>query len=158
LVKASTGTPAARAAGTTVAASALVSGPIRMRAPSAIAARAAACAPCGVPPVSRGAISTPLGASSNRAMVPALSIAWPSGACGPVSGSSIAARMFCATGAAPIGGATPTKPGRGGCGAQAPSPRIAAMARPASGRRVTLLHRAGSGEVDGTGRGKRRPS
>jgi hypothetical protein len=75
LVKASTGTPAARATGTTAAASALVSGPMMARAPSAIAWRAAAAAPAGEPAVSRGRNSTPLGASSNSAMVAAFSIA-----------------------------------------------------------------------------------
>ena len=52
LVKASTATLAARATGATAAVSVDISGPMMSLAPSAIAACAAAAAPCGVPPVS----------------------------------------------------------------------------------------------------------
>ncbi len=86
LVKLSTFTPAAGAIGATACASDEVNGPRMMPSPAAMAACAAAAAPCGVPPVSR--TSRPGDDPSGKTSFAAFSRAWPYGANGPVSGTS----------------------------------------------------------------------
>ena len=105
LVKLSTFTPAAWAMGATACASGEVNGPRIMPSPAAMAACAAAAAPCGVPPVSRTSSSgdDPAGKTSFAAF----SRDWPTGARGPVNGTSKATlpALLPIAGPAPSGAA-----------------------------------------------------
>ena len=92
---------ASRAIGLTASTSAASSGPMNSCAPSDIADFAALAAPSAVPAVSRGTRVSRSASVVNSASCAASSIAWPSSALAPDSGSSSA--TLTAGPAAPLG-------------------------------------------------------
>jgi hypothetical protein len=99
--------PWARAIGPTAATDWENRGPRISRAPCSTAARAAAAAPSGVPPVSMGWRAKSSSATLNSASCAALRSPWPRRASRPLSGTSSATRV---TGTTPGGGVRTVTP------------------------------------------------